>query len=242
MQQNKKVAFVTGGSRGIGRAIVEHFKENGWQVATCATSERGLKDSVADFTFQCNVQKPNEVKEGIQKTLRTLHRIDILINNAGLSGENSMKPDTSDDLWHQILDTNLNGTYYVCKYGSPYLPDHTGRIINMGSVLSLKGVPDAIAYCAAKHGVLGLTRALAHALAPRGITVNAVCPGWTRTDMAEQRIKEIGISEAEIAKHVPLGRMIEPKEIADLVYFLASSRAGAMMTGQALTADGGTLA
>jgi NAD(P)-dependent dehydrogenase (short-subunit alcohol dehydrogenase family) len=236
-----KVAFITGGSRGIGQSLVQQFKAKGWKVATCSTRLANLRESNADFKFACDVSRPDEVKTGVTQILQSLGTIDVLINNAGISGSNSFSPDESDDFWHRIIDVNLHGTYYACKYVTPHLPDETGRIINIASVLALKGVPDATAYCAAKHGVLGLTRALAHQLAPRKITVNAVCPGWVRTEMAAGRMGEIGITEENLATSVPLQRFIEPAEIADFIYYLASSPGAAMITGQALTVDGGTL-
>lgn len=237
----KKVVLITGGSRGIGKSLVDHFHDQGWHVATCSTSEAGLKDSRADFKFQCDVGQRQQVLTGIDQVLKNLGRIDALINNAGLSGSNSLNPEDSDDLWHRMMDVNLNGTYYLCKYVAPHLPDHTGRVINIASVLALKGVPDATAYCAAKHGVLGFTRAFAQALAPRRITVNAICPGWVRTEMAAGRMAEIGFTEETLKISVPLGRFIEPSEVADFAYYLINSPGASMITGQALTLDGGTL-
>ncbi|MEO5968811.1 MAG: SDR family NAD(P)-dependent oxidoreductase, partial [Bdellovibrionia bacterium] len=231
----KKTVLITGGSRGIGLATVLKFKENGWNVATCGTQESRLKDNPADLKFVCDVANVNEVKNGIEKVAHSFGQIDALVNNAGLAGSNPLSPDSDDDFWLRILDVNLNGTYYMCKYSSPLVPDHTGRIINIASVLALKGVPDQTAYCAAKHAVLGFTRAFAQHLAPRKITVNAICPGWVRTDMAEGRMKEIGITEKDLSASVPLARFVEPVEVADLVYFLATSAAASMITGQALT-------
>lgn len=239
--QNKTV-LVTGGSRGIGKAIVEIFSKNGWKVATCSTQVSNLSKLPAEVKFQCDISNKQEVIQGIQKTIEAFGKIDVLVNNAGLSGSNPLNPDESDDIWHRIIDVNLNGTYYMCKYASPYLPEGQGRVINIASVLALKGVPDATAYCAAKHGVLGFTRALAQEFSSRKIPVNAVCPGWVRTDMARDRMGEIGLSEEGLKRSVPLGRMIEPQEIAEFVFFLASSPAASMITGQALTMDGGTLA
>lgn len=239
--RKKKVVLVTGGSKGIGRAMVEQFKSQGWTVATCGTHSKRLSKSPADFKFECDVSQSLNVKAMIDKLVNKVGKIDVLVNNSGLSGSNSLDPSVSDEFWHRIIDVNLHGTYYTCKYSLPYLPDASGRIINIASVLALKGVPDATAYCAAKHAVLGLTRSLAHFLAPRKITVNAVCPGWVKTQMAEHRMKEIGISEKQLENWVPLRRFIEPEEIADFVYYLASSKGAAMITGQALTVDGGTL-
>jgi NAD(P)-dependent dehydrogenase (short-subunit alcohol dehydrogenase family) len=130
---------------------------------------------------------------------------------------------------------------YFAKYALPHLPDGSGRIVNVGSVLSLRGVPDQVAYSAAKHGVLGLTRALAHLAAPRRITVNCLCPGWTRTEMAEGRMDELGLSAEQIAASVPIGRIVEPDEVASLALYLLSDAAAAI-TGQALLVDGGSLA
>lgn len=236
-----KVALITGGSRGIGKALVQQFKNSGWTVATCATKISHLKTSAADFSFECDVSNLDQVKKGIQSVVQKFGKIDALVNNAGLAGNSPLEPDFPDDYWHRIIDVNLHGTFYMCKYAAPHLPNSTGRIINIASVLALQGVPDHAAYCAAKHGVLGFTRAFAQYLAPRKVTVNAVCPGWVRTDMAEGRMKEIGITESQIQTSVPLGRLIEPEEVADFVYYLASSSGGAMITGKALTIDGGTL-
>ena len=237
-----KVAFITGGARGIGQAIVERFVSEGWGVVSCSLHEGEGEKNSNRLDLKCDISKVEEVKAAIQTTLRRFGRLDAIINNAGMSGSNPLGQGTPDDLWHEIVDVNLHGPYYVCKYGAPHLPDRTGRIVNLGSILSLKGVPDQTAYCAAKHGVLGFTRSYAHFLSPRGITVNAVCPGWVDTEMAAQRMKEIGIPKEQLLAAVPLGRMAYPEEVADLVYFLCASKASAMMTGQAISIDGGVLA
>ena len=119
-------------------------------------------------------------------------------------------------------------------------PDGSGRIVNIASVLALFGVPDATAYCAAKHAVLGFTRALSKYAAPRGITVNAICPGWTRTQMAEERMAALGLSQEQLQAGIPLGQMVEPEEVAALVELLVISEAGRKISGQALTIDGGS--
>jgi NAD(P)-dependent dehydrogenase (short-subunit alcohol dehydrogenase family) len=237
-----RVAIITGASRGIGLALVRRFKAQGWRVAACSSSEQIHSMSEADFAAVCDVTDAAAVTRFVAEVVKRLGRIDVLINNAGLAGENSLAPDSSDDLWHQIIGVNLHGTYYFSKQVAPHLPnDGSGRIINIASVLALKGVPDQTAYCAAKHGVLGFTRALAHELAPRRITVNAICPGWTRTEMAKGRMKELGLSESGLEQSVPLGRFIEPVEVADLALYLASPQASGI-TGQSLTIDGGALA
>lgn len=232
--------LVTGGSRGIGRAVVERFKAAGWRVATCARSLEGLADSPADFRFACDVADPEAVRHGVGAVVRELGAIDALVNSAGLAGSNPLDAESGDELWHRVIDVNLHGTYYVTKHVFPHIPDG-GRIINIGSVLSSKGAADQTAYSAAKHAVLGFTRAFALHAAARRVTVNIVCPGWVRTDMARGRWEELGLDEHEAASSVPLGRIIEPAEVASLVHFLASDEAGAI-TGQAFTVDGGALA
>lgn len=237
-----RIVIVTGASRGIGLAMVRRFAAHGWHVAACSGSPQVGDVKEAEIAAQCDVTDAAAVRRFVAAVVHRFGRLDALINNAGLAGENPMDADASDELWHRIVGVNLHGTYYMAKHAAPHMPsDGTGRIVNIASVLALRGVPDQTAYCAAKHGVLGFTRALAHHLAPRRITVNAICPGWTRTAMAEGRMLELGLDEASLAASVPLGRFIEPEEVADLALFLMSSAAGGM-TGQALTLDGGALA
>lgn len=235
------VALVTGGSRGIGRACVEAFAQAGYRVAACATTEAGARAANPAYAFACEVADKSAVRRGIEGVLSTLGRLDVVINNAGIAGTNSLAPDDDDALWHRIVDVNLHGTYYVAKAALPHLPDGSGRIINIASTLGLTGVPEQTAYCAAKHAVVGFTRALALHVAPRGITVNAICPGWTSTDMMEQRAGELGVDTATLARGVPLGRAVTPKEVASMALYLASP-AAALVTGQALVIDGGSLA
>ncbi|MBL9007640.1 MAG: SDR family oxidoreductase [Myxococcales bacterium] len=243
MSDSRHVILVTGASRGIGLAIVKRFARLGWRVAACARSPE-VEESGADVALRCDVSDPQQVARTVAATHERLGRIDALVNNAGLSGSNSLSPDAapelSDLLWHQILATNLHGTYYFAKHVLPILPDGSGRIVNIASVLALFGVPDATAYCAAKHAVLGFTRALSKYAAPRGITVNAICPGWTRTQMAEERMAALGLSQEQLQAGIPLGQMVEPEEVAALVELLVISEAGRKISGQALTIDGGS--
>jgi NAD(P)-dependent dehydrogenase (short-subunit alcohol dehydrogenase family) len=234
-----KSMLVTGGSRGIGLAIVERFKTAGFRVATCARALDHLADSAADVKFRCDVTDTAAVRDGIAVVVREFGSIDVLVNCAGLAGSNPLDSKSNDALWHRIIDVNLHGTYRVTKHAFPHMPDG-GRIVNIGSVLSQIGVADQTAYSAAKHGVVGFTRAFAHHAAARRVTCNAVCPGWVRTDMARDRWQELGIGEREAAE-VPLGRIVEPDEVAALVYFLTSEEAGAI-TGQTFAIDGGMLA
>jgi NAD(P)-dependent dehydrogenase (short-subunit alcohol dehydrogenase family) len=235
-----KSVLVTGGSRGIGLAIVDRFGTAGWRVAACARALDHLSACPADFRFACDVGDAEAVRDGVAAVAREFGTIDVLVNNAGLAAPNPLDAESDDALWQRVIDVNLNGTYYFTKHAFPHIPDG-GRIVNIGSVLSHIGVAEQTAYSAAKHAVLGFTRAFAHHAARRGVTVNAVCPGWVRTDMARARWAELGIDERKAASGAPLGRVVEPAEVASLVYFLASDEAGAI-TGQAFTIDGGMLA
>jgi NAD(P)-dependent dehydrogenase (short-subunit alcohol dehydrogenase family) len=231
-----RLAVVTGGTRGIGRAIVARLARAGYDVVAAArTPPAEVLPEGARF-LACDVA----AAAAVAALFAPLPQVDVLVNNAGIAGANPLDAD-DDDLWHAILGSNLTGAYLCSKHALALLPDGTGRIVNVASVLGLRGVPDQTAYCAAKHGVVGLTRALALALAPRRITVNAVCPGWVATGMAEQRFRELGLDAAGAAAGVPTGRITTPEEVAELVAFLAGPAAG-NITGQALPIDGGSLA
>ena len=228
-----RVALVTGGSKGIGLAIARRLAAGGMHViAASRTPERGtgLETAVLDVADV----------GAVRRLFGGLGRLDVLVNNAGLAGATAWdEPD--DALWQAMLAVNLTGTWACCQAALRLLPDGSGRIVNIASTLGLRGVADQPAYCAAKHGVIGLTRSLALAVAARGITVNAVCPGWVATDMARRRWAALGMDEADAAAGIPRGRVNTPEEVAEVVAFLADEAAGGI-TGQALTVDGGGLA
>ncbi len=251
-----RVALVTGASRGIGRAIAEAYLEEGAKVALCARSLADLealaekwnrKDRRA-IALPCDVTSREEVARALGEVEKSWGKLHILANNAGISGRTPVASagDETDELWDRILATNLKGSYLVTRHALPLMSSGGGRIVNMSSVLGRFGVPGYAAYCTAKHGIIGFTRALALELAPRGITVNALCPGWVETDMADQGIREtaaaLGISPSEFREQaiagVPLKRFIDPPEIAKLVLYLTSDDASAI-TGQAYNICGG---
>lgn len=187
-----------------------------------------------------------EARGFIETARKRLGRLDILVNNAGVSAPSPLDGDArADEAWRTILDVNLTGTWRVCRAALPFLADGA-RVINLSSVTGRFGVAGMAAYCASKHGVIGLTRALALELAPRKITVNAICPGWVETDMGRSGIALMGKAMrktgeeafAIAAKMAPLGEVLTPPEIAGLVAYLASDDAR-NVTGQAIVIDGG---
>jgi len=228
-------AVVTGGTRGIGAAVATRLATDGFEVI--AVARRPPPEPLPGVRFRsCGVGD----SAAVQALFAPLDRVDALVCCAGTAGANRL--DTEDNsLWHEIIATNLHGAYYCCKAALPLLPNGIGRIVVVASVLGLRGAADQTAYCAAKHGVIGLVRALALAVAPRGITVNAVCPGWVDTEMAQRRFAELGIAREQAAAALPTGRIVLPEEVAASVAFLLRAEA-ASITGHALPVDGGGLA
>lgn len=254
MRLRDRTALVTGGGTGIGRAIAAAFVAEGARVAIASRDAVRLERAARELNpsgervtaVVMDVTDRASVARGVESLAARWGVIDILVNNAGVSGI-TVLTDPDDALWHEIIATNLTGMYLVTKAVAPRMQDRArGRIINLSSVLGRFGVPGYAAYCASKHGVIGLTRSLALELAPRGITVNALCPGWVETAMAEQGIangaRAMGVSEAEFRRQaeaaVPLKRFIDPREVGALAVYVASDDA-AGMTGQALNLCGG---
>jgi NAD(P)-dependent dehydrogenase (short-subunit alcohol dehydrogenase family) len=247
-----KVAFVTGASRGIGEAIARRFAAEGARVALAARDEAACGRIVEEIALQggeavaigCDVTLSVSVSSAIAGVVSKWGRIDILVNNAGLGGSTPLD-DPDDSRWNGIIATNLTAMFRVTREAAPFLP-RGGRILNMSSVLGRFGVADYGAYCAAKHGVIGLTRALALELAPRQITVNALCPGWVETEMSRDSFRRIartskkteGEAREMAAQMAPLGRVLDPSEVAALATYVASEDARSI-TGQAIVIDGG---
>jgi len=233
----ERVVLVTGGTKGIGLSTATAFREEGCRVYVCARSTSADLPEGLIF-LECDVGDAASVRAMFQWIADAEGHLDVLVNNAGIAGANPLDTHATDEIWHEILRINLTGCYLCTKAALPLLTNDTGRIVNVSSTLGLRGSADQSAYSASKHGVIGLTRSLALALAARGITANAVCPSWVDTDMAAGRWREIGITREQAAADTPSGRVATPEDVAAIILFLASA-AARHVTGQAIPVDGG---
>ncbi len=249
-----KRAVITGAGRGIGRSIALALAQAGADVAVTARTSSEIEQLVAEIqsfgsrslAISCDVTDSEQVKHMATTFLEGLGGIDILINNAGNAGSHKFL-NHPDELWHRMLSINLSSVYFVTKAFVPSLIEQRyGRIINIASIASRVGGSYIAAYTAAKHGVLGLTRALAVELMPYDITVNAICPGYVNTPMTDGNVTNIatrtGMSESQAREALqntsPQKRLIEPDEVAAIAIFLAQD-INRGITGQAINIDGG---
>ncbi|MGB3299985.1 MAG: 3-oxoacyl-[acyl-carrier-protein] reductase [Phormidesmis sp.] len=238
-----QVALITGSSRGIGKAAALALAETGVKIvvnyarsgdaAEAVTSEIVAKGGEA-IALQADVSKADDVDAMIKATMDKFGRIDVLVNNAGITRDTlllRMKPED----WQAVIDLNLTGVFLCTRAVSKImLKQRSGRIVNISSVAGLMGNPGQANYSAAKAGVIGFTKTVAKELAPRGVTANVVAPGFIATDMTGD-LK----NTEEILKYIPLGRYGEPTEVAGLIRFLAVDPAAAYITGQVMNVDGG---
>ena len=238
-----QVAIVTGASRGIGRAVALALATEGASVVVnYASSSTAAEALVADITeqggsalaLQADVSKVDQVEALTAATLKEWGRVDILVNNAGITRDTlllRMKPED----WQAVIDLNLTGVFLCTRaVAKTMLKQRSGRIINIASVAGQMGNPGQANYSAAKAGVIGFTKTIAKEMASRGVTVNAVAPGFIATDMTE------GLPNTDdILKFIPLGRFGQPEDIAGMVRFLAADPAAAYITGQTFNVDGG---
>ena len=249
-----RVALVTGSSRGIGKAIARALAHAGAKVALCARDAEAVRKAADEISpgggrvlgFRADITDKADVRSLVQAIVGRWGQIHILVNNAGANARIPIESD-DDAGWRAVVDSTVLGTYYVTREVLRHMPDHAGgRIVNLSSILGRFGVPGYTAYCTAKHGIIGFTRALALEVAGRGIAVNAICPGWVETDMADRGMAEtaaiLGVTKEEFRRQalaaVPIKRILDPREIADLAVYLASDAASGMI-GQAITLDGG---
>jgi NAD(P)-dependent dehydrogenase (short-subunit alcohol dehydrogenase family) len=241
-----KVALITGGNRGLGRAIAEAYAEAGATVVlTSRDAERAeaAAREIAESTggrclgLALDVRDQQAVEGAVKRALEELGGLHILVNNAGVNIREDIL-ELSDETWQTVIETNLTGAMRCCRAVAAHLKAQGwGRIINIGSILSAIGIPQRVPYAASKHGILGLTRAMALDLAPHGVTVNALCPGPFKTEINRPILNDPEYL-AEFLRQVPLGRLGEPAELKGAALFLASE-ASSFVTGSALFVDGG---
>jgi NAD(P)-dependent dehydrogenase (short-subunit alcohol dehydrogenase family) len=236
----KKLALVTGGTRGVGLAVCSMLAGNGYDVIATARHAPAGELPAGVAWLPCDVSQPDEVLRLFARVSESYGRLDVLVNNAGIAGADALG-DPLDPAWDAVIGTNLSGAYRCTQAALALFPPEGGRLVFIASVLGLRAVPDQVAYTASKHGVVGLAKAFALALAARRITSNAICPGWVDTAMARQRFNELGIDAAEARAGVPTGAIVTPEEVAAAVLYLCSD-AARNITGHTLVLDGGTLA
>ena len=240
---NGKTAIVTGASRGIGAAIAHRLCETGANVVICSRSADTIAqvaDTLQDKGYAvhamvADISQKADVEALIEKTIAQFSQIDILVNNAGITRDMLLMR-LKDEDWEAVLQTNLTGTMYCTRAVlRPMIRQKSGRIINISSVVGLMGNAGQANYAAAKAGILGLTKATAKEVGARGITVNAIAPGFITTDMTAQIPEQ---SQEQILEMIPLRGFGDPEDVADAVCFLASD-AARYITGQTLQVDGG---
>ncbi|WP_433325213.1 3-oxoacyl-ACP reductase FabG [Spirillospora sp. CA-294931] len=254
--ERERVALVTGATSGIGFAITRALAERGHPVFICARDAEAVRDTVKQFQGDgldvegeaCDVRSREDIRAFVGSAVRRFGPVAILVNNAGRSGGGATSG-LADDLWLDVIDTNLNSVFFMTREvltagGLAGRPG--GRVVNIASTAGKQGVVLGAPYSASKHGVVGFTKALGNELAPTGVTVNAVCPGYVETPMA-QRVRQgyaevLGTTEEAVLEKfqakIPLGRYSTPEEVAGLVCYLVTDTA-ASVTAQAINVCGG---
>lgn len=256
MKLQNKLALITGGGRGIGRAIALAFASEGAAVAVAARTMEQVESAAKELTDQfqvrttaitCDVSSAKSVTAMFAQVSEAFGRgPDILVNNAGIA-ESALLTRTDDELWRRLQGINLDGTFYCMRAALPHMIEKNwGRIINIASIAGKMGAPYIAAYAASKHGVLGLTRSASQEVAKNGITVNAICPGYVDTEMTTRGIDNITQKTSltkeqaleSIKKMSPQNRLVTAEEVAALALLLASED-GRGINGQAINIDGG---
>ena len=244
--EERKVAFITGGSRGIGKEVATKFAENGYNIVINYVSDKTdveqLRNEweskgVKTLILKADVTKTEEVENVVKTAIDTFGKIDVLVNNAGITRDNLLMR-MSEEEFDKVIETNLKGTFIVTKAVTKYMmKKRNGSIVNLSSVVGVAGNAGQCNYSASKAGVIGFTKSVAKELASRNIRANAVAPGFIETDMTavlSDAVKE------NIHNQIPLKRMGSAKEVANLIYFLGSDESS-YITGQVINVDGGML-
>ena len=232
------VAVITGAAQGIGRRTAQVLNEQGWSLLLLDLQNIDTSEYSSAIALAGDISDEQFVESAAKQCLEKFGRVDALVNNAGISCISSAI-DTSAELYRKVIDVNLVAPFLLAKaFGRLMLEHGSGSVVNVASVAGLQGVADRSAYNASKHGLIGLTRTLAVEWGAKGVRVNAVCPGWVKTEMDHKDQAGGSYSDADIMEHVPMGRFADPAEIAAAVAFLASP-AASYITGINIPVDGG---
>ena len=240
-----KIALVTGGARGIGREIALHFAAQGANVAICDVNLEQAEQTLQDIkklgreglALKTDVTDIKDVQVMVDKILDKLGKLDILINNAGVTKDGLILRMSEED-WDKVIAVNLKGAFLCTKVvAKVMLKQRFGKIVNLASIIGIMGNAGQANYAASKAGIIGLTKSVAKELAARGICVNAIAPGFIKTEMTAKLSEDV---QKKMLQAIPLGRFGEPKDVADLALFL-SSESSSYITGQVIKIDGGML-
>jgi NAD(P)-dependent dehydrogenase (short-subunit alcohol dehydrogenase family) len=245
MNDEKRIAAITGGAQGIGRTVAEVLAERGYRVALndLRTPEETIRSIQARggeaIGYAGNVADEAIVEEFVRRVYGAWGRTDVLVNNAGISFISPAEAISGED-YRRVLEVNLVAPFLLAKaFGARMLAARCGCIINVASIAGLVGIADRAAYNASKHGLIGLTRTLAAEWGGHGVRVNAVCPGWVKTEMDSADQAGGGYTDADITGRVPMGRFATPDDIASAIAFLADEKESGFINGHALAVDGG---
>lgn len=245
MEPKKKVAIVTGGAQGIGRRTSELLAERGFSIAIIdlhkpdATVQSIEQRGGEVLPFAGDICREDIVEEFARKVFERFGRIDVLVNNAGISLIRAAEKTTAAE-YRRVLEVNLVAPFLLARaFGTRMLEARCGSIVNVASIAGLVAVSDRAAYNASKHGLVGLTRTLAAEWGGRGVRVNAVCPGWVKTEMDAADQARGTYSDADITQRVPMGRFASPDDVASAIAFLADDAQSSFVNGHTLTVDGG---
>jgi NAD(P)-dependent dehydrogenase (short-subunit alcohol dehydrogenase family) len=245
MSESQKVAVITGAAQGIGRRTAQLFAEQGYRLALAdlrslaATTSAAQDHGTEILEFTGDISNEQAVTEFSALVKKKWGRVDVLVNNAGISFISPAENVSAAD-FRRVLEVNLLAPFLLAKsFGSVMLSQGSGSIVNVASVAGLLGIADRVAYNASKHGLVGLTRTLAAEWGGRGVRVNAVCPGWVKTEMDTADQAGGGYSDTDIINRVPMARFASPEDIGNAIAFLADERRSAYINGQMLSVDGG---